>query len=138
METVENLFEIFKEKASRMLLFIQHLEVIEFWRWQDGQDSAECFYKVEVSGDTLGRKIRVQWLKDSLEAWTKRTGQDWKVTEGALQDALRSVSPASAPRQSLRMAMRISKPHIGWQDTQVGYMEFENELASHYVSVSLL
>lgn len=118
METVEKLFQIFEEKASRMLLFIQNLEQIEFWDWQDGAPKAKCFYRVKLTGAGQARKMRVQWLRSNLDAWSKKSGKDWKITDGALQDSLRSITPSSAPRQSIHVTLELSKPQQGWQVKQ--------------------
>lgn len=118
METVQKLFEIFEDKASRMLLFIQNLEQIEFWDWQDGAANAECVYRVKLNGAGQFRKKRIEWLKSGLEAWTEKTKKDWKVTDGALQETLRTIDPKSAPRQTMNLTLELSKPTQGWQVVQ--------------------
>lgn len=61
---VEDLFEAFRGSASEMLLFLQSVQTVELWVWEEGALQPSCTDKVQLVGAELARRPELgAWLK---------------------------------------------------------------------------
>jgi hypothetical protein len=110
VEGIMNLWHLFEEKASRMLLFLQNLETIEFFVWKDNASAPELLFKSQIHGDQrVLRGAPQRWLKTELEKWGRSTGKEWRTEKGALQQTLAAADASQAPRDTLALTLDITK-----------------------------
>jgi len=112
-DQVQRLFDAFRMKAGYTLLFLNHVQCLELWEWQEGAPAPECTFKVAMSGEELKRRSEVvQWLKAQLNAFGARKWPDdpstWKRTPGAVQELLEELGgPGSVPRFTMKFEIII-------------------------------